>query len=121
MAAVMGYDLVEYPDSDKVACSVGTWPNAKRFVFRKKDQAAYDNTVRDAYRKHYGSTEEVRLEVDLEPGGGIGIGRLLRNAHGIAQALDLSRQGGIFHIDHKCADEMFIVARHGRSRRQSAT
>ena len=41
MAAVMGYDLVEYPDSDKVACSVGAFPNAKRFVFRRKDQADY--------------------------------------------------------------------------------
>ncbi len=41
MSAVHGFDLVEYPDSDKVACSVGAWPNAKRFVFRRKDQADY--------------------------------------------------------------------------------
>lgn len=41
MSAVQGFDLVEYPDSEKVACSVGAWPNAKRFVFRKKDQADY--------------------------------------------------------------------------------
>jgi len=41
MSSVQGFDLVEYPDSDKVACSVGAWPNAKRFVFRRKDQADY--------------------------------------------------------------------------------
>ncbi len=41
MSAVLGADVVEYPDSDKIACSVGVWPNAKRFVFRKKDQADY--------------------------------------------------------------------------------
>ncbi|HYQ81139.1 MAG TPA: cupin domain-containing protein, partial [Anaeromyxobacteraceae bacterium] len=41
MSAIQGFDLVEYPDSDKVACSVGAWPQAKRFVFRRKDQADY--------------------------------------------------------------------------------
>lgn len=41
MSAVHGHDIVEYPDSDKVACSVGTFPNAKRYVFRKADQADY--------------------------------------------------------------------------------
>lgn len=41
MSAVSGYDLVEYPDSKKVACSVGSWPDAKRFVFRERDQADY--------------------------------------------------------------------------------
>jgi uncharacterized cupin superfamily protein len=41
MSAVQGFDLVEYPDSDKVACVVSHGPNAKRFVFRQKDQADY--------------------------------------------------------------------------------
>jgi uncharacterized cupin superfamily protein len=41
LSAPRGFDLVEYPDSDKVACAVGTGPGAKRFVFRKKDQADY--------------------------------------------------------------------------------
>ena len=41
MSAVQGFDIVEYPDSGKVACSVGKWPDAKRFIFRKKDQADY--------------------------------------------------------------------------------
>lgn len=41
MSAVQGFDIVEYPDSDKVACSVGAWPSSRRFVFRKKDQADY--------------------------------------------------------------------------------
>jgi len=41
MAAVTGADVVEYPDSDKVACSVGAWPSPKRFVFRRRDQADY--------------------------------------------------------------------------------
>ena len=41
MSALQGFDLVEYPDSDKVACSLGGWPAAKRFVFRRKDQADY--------------------------------------------------------------------------------
>ena len=41
MSAVQGFDLVEYPNSKKVACSLGTGPNAKRFVFREADQADY--------------------------------------------------------------------------------
>jgi len=43
LAAVIGADVVEYPDSDKVACSVGVpgGANAVRFVFRKKDQSDY--------------------------------------------------------------------------------
>lgn len=41
MTAVAGFDIVEYPDSGKVACSVGSWPAAKRFVFREKDQVDY--------------------------------------------------------------------------------
>lgn len=41
MAATAGVDVVEYPDSDKVASAVGTWPNAKRFVFRRDAQVDY--------------------------------------------------------------------------------
>jgi len=41
LLGVPGFDLVEYPDSDKVACSVGAWPSAKRLVFRRMDQADY--------------------------------------------------------------------------------
>src|SRR5579883_2778944 len=42
ISATQGFDLVEYPDSGKVACTVGSWPNVKkRFVFRERDQADY--------------------------------------------------------------------------------
>jgi hypothetical protein len=37
----VGADVVEYPDSDKVACAVGAFPTGKRFVFRRKDEADY--------------------------------------------------------------------------------
>ena len=37
MAAVSGFDMVEYPDSGKVACSVGYFPSAKKLMFRKKE------------------------------------------------------------------------------------
>ncbi|MSP62563.1 MAG: cupin domain-containing protein [Myxococcales bacterium] len=41
MSAASGADLVEYPDSEKIAASAGSGPGAKRFVFRKKDVADY--------------------------------------------------------------------------------
>jgi uncharacterized cupin superfamily protein len=41
MAATSGADIVEYPDSDKVATSVRAGPTARRYVFRKRDQADY--------------------------------------------------------------------------------
>jgi uncharacterized cupin superfamily protein len=41
MAATSGADIVEYPDSDKVAASVGARPSGRRYVFRKRDQADY--------------------------------------------------------------------------------
>ncbi len=41
MSATLGHDIVEYPESDKVACAVGVPPHGKRFVFKKKDQAEY--------------------------------------------------------------------------------
>lgn len=37
----VGVDVVEYPDSGKVACAVGTFPKLKRWIFREKDQADY--------------------------------------------------------------------------------
>lgn len=41
MSSGVGADVVEYPDSDKVACAVGAPPSGKRFVFRRKDAADY--------------------------------------------------------------------------------
>ncbi len=40
-SAGTGSDVVEYPDSGKIAVSVGAWPNAKRFVFRANAQVDY--------------------------------------------------------------------------------
>src|SRR6476659_1171717 len=39
MSAVQGHDIVEYPDSGKLAAAVGSAPGGKRFLFRQKDQA----------------------------------------------------------------------------------
>jgi uncharacterized cupin superfamily protein len=36
-----GVDVVEYPESNKVASSVGTFPNAKRFIFDGATQVGY--------------------------------------------------------------------------------
>jgi uncharacterized cupin superfamily protein len=41
LSAVEGFDIVEYPNSGKLAASVGSFPNAKRHIFRTKDQAEY--------------------------------------------------------------------------------
>jgi uncharacterized cupin superfamily protein len=41
MSATDGADVVEYPDSNKVAASVGSGPNRKRFMFNAKDQPEY--------------------------------------------------------------------------------
>jgi len=41
MSATLGVDVVEYPDSGKVASAVGTWPDQKRFIFRKDSQVDY--------------------------------------------------------------------------------
>jgi uncharacterized cupin superfamily protein len=41
MSHSLGVDLVEYPDSGKVACSAGTGSNRKRFVFPEKAQVDY--------------------------------------------------------------------------------
>src|SRR5262245_25679315 len=41
MSATQGHDIVEYPESAKIACAVGSSPGGKRFVFRQQDQADY--------------------------------------------------------------------------------
>jgi uncharacterized cupin superfamily protein len=41
MSALQGADIVEYPDSKKVAARTGPPPNGKRFIFNEKDQADY--------------------------------------------------------------------------------
>lgn len=41
MAATQGVDVVEYPDSGKVASAVGSRPDMKHFIFRKADQVDY--------------------------------------------------------------------------------
>lgn len=41
LAASSGMDVVEYPDSEKVACSVGARPAGRRYVFRKGSQVDY--------------------------------------------------------------------------------
>jgi uncharacterized cupin superfamily protein len=41
MSTSTGVDVVEYPESGKIACSVGAFPKGKRFVFRTRDQADY--------------------------------------------------------------------------------
>ena len=48
MSASQGVDIVEYPDSAKIASSVGSPPNGKRFIFRKADQAEYFEGEKDA-------------------------------------------------------------------------
>ncbi len=41
MSAHKGVDVVDYPDSGKVALSIGTFPTGRRAVSRNKDQADY--------------------------------------------------------------------------------
>jgi uncharacterized cupin superfamily protein len=41
IAAGAGVDVVEYPDSDKVAASVGAGAGRKRFIFRRGAQVDY--------------------------------------------------------------------------------
>ena len=48
MSAGQGVDIVEYPDSNKVSSVVGVFPNAKRFIFKKADQAEYFDGEKDA-------------------------------------------------------------------------
>ena len=48
MSATLGVDIVEYPDSGKIACSVGAYPQAKRFIFRAQEQVPYFDGEKDA-------------------------------------------------------------------------
>jgi len=48
MGAGMGVDIVEYPESDKVAASVGPRPAGKRFVFKRGAQVDYFEGEPDA-------------------------------------------------------------------------
>ncbi len=48
MSATQGVDIVEYPDSDKVAAAVGAPPNTKRFMFKKGTQVEYFEGEKDA-------------------------------------------------------------------------
>jgi phosphopantetheinyl transferase (holo-ACP synthase) len=41
MSNSIGVDIVEYPDSGKVACAYGTWPKLTRRIFSEKNQADY--------------------------------------------------------------------------------
>lgn len=41
MSAVAGVDIVEYPDSQKIAAAKGGPTNGKRYIFKTKDQADY--------------------------------------------------------------------------------
>jgi len=41
LGAGVGSDVVEYPDSDKVAASVGVGPARKRFMFKRGTQVDY--------------------------------------------------------------------------------
>ena len=41
-------EVCEYPDSNKVASSVGTWPDVKRFIVRKDAQPDYFEGEPDA-------------------------------------------------------------------------
>ena len=43
-----GMDIVEYPDSDKVASVVGFPPDATRFMFKKSGAAGYFDGEKDA-------------------------------------------------------------------------
>jgi uncharacterized cupin superfamily protein len=41
MSASLGVDVVEYPDSKKIATAVGAFPTGKRYLFEEKDQVDY--------------------------------------------------------------------------------
>lgn len=48
MSATQGVDVIEYPDSEKVAAAVGSPPAGKRFMFKKASQAEYFEGEKDA-------------------------------------------------------------------------
>jgi uncharacterized cupin superfamily protein len=41
LSAVFGVDVVEYPESDKLAAAVGVYPDLRRWIFRKGSQVEY--------------------------------------------------------------------------------
>lgn len=41
LSAVFGHDIVEYPDSDKIAAAIGAYPTGKRYMFKKSTQVEY--------------------------------------------------------------------------------
>jgi uncharacterized cupin superfamily protein len=41
LSASSGFDIVEYPDSGKIAMSIGARPGGKRLIFRAGEQAGY--------------------------------------------------------------------------------
>ncbi len=48
IAATSGVDVVEYPDSDKVAASIGPRATGKRFLFKRGTQVEYFTDEPDA-------------------------------------------------------------------------
>jgi uncharacterized cupin superfamily protein len=48
MSATLGVDVVEYPDSDKVAAAIGPPGTGKRFLFKKATQVEYFEGDKDA-------------------------------------------------------------------------
>ena len=48
MSASKGVDVVEYPESNKVAASVGAPPAGKRYIFKQDTQAEYFDGEADA-------------------------------------------------------------------------
>lgn len=48
MSSTKGVDVVEYPDSNKLAAAVGAPPDGKRFMFKKDTQAGYFEGEPDA-------------------------------------------------------------------------
>lgn len=48
ISAGQGVDVVEYPDTGKIATAVGRFPAGKRFVFRQADAADYFADDKDA-------------------------------------------------------------------------
>lgn len=48
MSVSLGVDVVEYPESNKVAAAVGRYPTGKRFMFNAGDQRDYLDGEKDA-------------------------------------------------------------------------
>ncbi len=48
LSATAGMDVVTYPDTGKVAFTVGTFPTGKRLIFKEADQKDYFHDDKDA-------------------------------------------------------------------------